>query len=565
MLAMIWGYSKGVRKYYFPIGFCLLLSTIESLLTPYFISLIIDQAIANRDLRMLVTYIVVIVAISIVGCLTIIISQYLSVKLERKITLRIRQECLDHIYTQSGDFYTRADSSDLLTLLLQDVDNISDILSRQMLTLIFHIVKVIGVLFFIFQMQSRMSMVIIILVLLMIYLQKSSNSKIEKATLQSRDSVISLQSSLQELMMHLMNFVQSGLIPFQKQKISKNEHNFTTAKINAVLAMTRYQSLTSLISSIMTVTIMGWGGFNVISRFMTIGELFSFQIYAQRLISPIMGISNISAELASSSISWDRLQGVLTETSSVRDDGDIREPIQGRIEFVDVSFGYNQSNVLSDATFTIQQGSIHAIVGPSGAGKTTIIHLLYRLWEPHSGAILLDGRPIAEYALDGLREQISIVSQHIFLLNDTIYNNIVLGKENVREDEVERVLRAANLYELIHGLEEGWNTMIGENGIRLSGGEKQRLAIARAIFKNAPIMIFDEATSMLDYNTESEITETILSLFANKTVIMIAHRLSSIKNADMISVLKDGQAIEHGTHQQLIRGESFYHQLYTHS
>ncbi|WP_339244959.1 ABC transporter ATP-binding protein [Paenibacillus sp. FSL H8-0282] len=563
MILQIWKYTKGSRKFYFPIGLCLLFSTIESLLTPYLISQIIDQSISNKDLSSLLEYISIILVVSIIGYISMIVSQNLTVKLEREITLKIREECLDCICKQSGEFYTYADSSDLLTLVLQDVESIADILARQLLTMAYNFIKIIGVLFLIFKLQNNMSIVMIGLILLMIFLQISSNKKIEKTTLDSRHSIIKLQSSLQELIMNLMNFVQNGLIIFQNKKIKRNEDDFTRAKINTTLAMAKYNSLMNFISSIITVTIVGWGGFNVITQLMTIGDLFSFQVYTQRLISPVMSMLNISADLASSYVSWDRLNTLLTRESTIKDSGKLSCEINGQIQFSDVSFGYNQTEILSKASFTVNEGTIHAIVGPSGAGKTTIIQLIFRLWEPLAGTITLDGRRISEYTLDCLRRQISIVSQNIFLLNDTIYNNIVLNKESVTDQEVERALKGANIYDLVHGLKDGWHTVIGENGIRLSGGEKQRLAIARAIFKDAPIMVFDEATSMLDNNTEHEITDQILSLFKGKTIIIIAHRLSTIRGADIISVLKEGQIIERGTHHQLMQEEEFYYRLYT--
>ncbi|WP_238326819.1 ABC transporter ATP-binding protein [Paenibacillus graminis] len=563
MILNIWKYTEGSRSYYLPIGVCLLINTLESLLTPYFISQIIDDSIPDKDFKSLCYFIIIIVLMCIIGSISMIVSQKLTVKLERRITLKLRGECLNSISKQSGEFYTTAGSSDLLTLVVQDVESISDILSRQILTTAHNLIKIIGVLFLILRLQIMMSIVVIGIIILVVFQQRISNKKIELATIDSRNSVIQLQGSLQEFIINLMNFINNGLVQFQNKKIKRNEDSFTTAKINTSLAMVKYHSLMNFISSIIMVTIVGWGGFNVIRGLMTIGELFSFQIYTQRLVSPVINLSNISTELASSFVSWNRINTLLTQENSIKDDGKFSCEFSREIKFENVNFGYHQTEILSDASFTITRGTTHAIVGPSGAGKTTVINLIFRLWDANSGKITIDGRQISEYRIESLRDQISIVSQNIFLLNDSIYNNIVLDKANVTDQQVIRALKGANIFDLVNSFKDGWNTIIGENGIRLSGGEKQRLAIARAIFKDSPIMIFDEATSMLDNNTENEITQQILSLFSGKTIIMIAHRLSTIKHADIISVLKGGKIIEQGTHQQLMKEEEFYYKLYT--
>ena len=208
-----------------------------------------------------------------------------------------------------------------------------------------------------------------------------------------------------------------------------------------------------------------------------------------------------------------------------------------------------------------KKGEIYAIVGPSGAGKTTLMHLLFRLWDCISGSITVDGIDIKDFDIDCLRGQISIVSQNIFLLNDTIYNNIVLGKE-IADEELQHILVQAGLHEFINTLPNKLETVVGENGIKLSGGEKQRISIARALLKKNPILIFDEATSMLDNETEEKIISILLDSFKDTTIILIAHRLSTVKNANTIYVLNNGTIMEHGSHDQLLEQKGIYYHLY---
>lgn len=217
--------------------------------------------------------------------------------------------------------------------------------------------------------------------------------------------------------------------------------------------------------------------------------------------------------------------------------------------------------VLHDVFMEFKKGEIYAIVGPSGAGKTTLMHLLFRLWDCISGSITVDGIDIKDFDIDCLRGQISIVSQNIFLLNDTIYNNIVLGKE-IADEELQHILVQAGLHEFINTLPNKLETVVGENGIKLSGGEKQRISIARALLKKNPILIFDEATSMLDNETEEKIISILLDSFKDTTIILIAHRLSTVKNANTIYVLNNGTIMEHGSHDQLLEQKGIYYHLY---
>lgn len=227
-----------------------------------------------------------------------------------------------------------------------------------------------------------------------------------------------------------------------------------------------------------------------------------------------------------------------------------------------MTFYYEEKKpVLHDVFMEFKKGEIYAIVGPSGAGKTTLMHLLFRLWDCISGSITVDGIDIKDFDIDCLRGQISIVSQNIFLLNDTIYNNIVLGKE-IADEELQHILVQAGLHEFINTLPNKLETVVGENGIKLSGGEKQRISIARALLKKNPILIFDEATSMLDNETEEKIISILLDSFKDTTIILIAHRLSTVKNANTIYVLNNGTIMEHGSHDQLLEQKGIYYHLY---
>ena len=318
----------------------------------------------------------------------------------------------------------------------------------------------------------------------------------------------------------------------------------------------------SKMSNAVTIAVLlGYGGYKVIIGSLSYGGLVTFNLYSQRFIAPILQLVQFNNDLTTCNIAWNRLNNLLNTKIDVKN-GTQTKTIQGNIKFEDVTFYYEEKKpVLHDVFMEFKKGEIYAIVGQSGAGKTTLMHLLFRLWDCISGSITVDGIDIKDFDIDCLRGQISIVSQNIFLLNDTIYNNIVLGKE-ITDEELQHILVQAGLHEFINTLPNKLETVVGENGIKLSGGEKQRISIARALLKKNPILIFDEATSMLDNETEEKIISILLDSFKDTTIILIAHRLSTVKNANTIYVLNNGTIMEHGNHDQLLEQKGIYYHLY---
>ena len=350
---------------------------------------------------------------------------------------------------------------------------------------------------------------------------------------------------------------------FQEKKIQMKEENFAKIKIKTSVTISVFSATISFISGVLVVMIIGLGSIQVINGEMTVGVLLAFEIYTQRLLSPLSNLANISADLSVVNVSLKRIEKFLNEENYINNSVEILPKKIGDIVFDRVSFGYKEDiEILDRISFKINKGKIHAFVGESGAGKSTIVNLLYGLWQGYSGNIFIDGKDIKNISVENVRKRISVVSQNIFLLDDSILNNIILDDPFPDLKRVKEALMRASMWKYVQGLELGWETNIGENGVCLSGGEKQRMAIARAIYKNSEIIVFDEATSMLDNETENEIVQQALTLFKNSTVIMIAHRLTTIRNADKIFVLNHGKIVEEGTHEMLLEQKGNYYNLY---
>lgn len=346
--------------------------------------------------------------------------------------------------------------------------------------------------------------------------------------------------------------------------IHHNNETFLT-----ILRSTRISAILSPIvefaGSFGIVAIVWYGGHEVIVGHLTSGELVAFLIYVITMSTPMNRLSRLYGNAQQASAGADRIFEVLDTEPTIQEipQAKIMTDIKGQVDFHSVYFAYEKGNlVLEDISLTAKPGEVLALVGPSGAGKTTIVDLIPRFYQPYSGMVTIDGQDISQVTLQSLREQIGIVPQDIILFNGTIGENIAYGRLKATKDDIVVAAKAANAHEFISSLPDGYETQIGDRGVKLSGGQRQRLAIARAILKNPRILILDEATSALDTESEILVQEALDRLMEKRTTFVIAHRLSTIRNAHQILAIEKGKIVEKGTHDQLLAKEGLYSRLY---
>lgn len=341
------------------------------------------------------------------------------------------------------------------------------------------------------------------------------------------------------------------------------QKNFVSKCIKLDMIMAGNVSLSKILNSLIVISIYGYGGYKIINGEITFGELVAFQQYTGMLIGPCMNIIKSNAIVQQSLVSINRIFDLLNEEVNMKQEntGEIFQSgitKKIRMDMIDVSFSYDKEDVLHNINMSLESGNIYGIVGGSGSGKSTLIKLIYRLWDIESGSIRINDVDIRDYNLKNLRKNITIITQEPLLLNDTVFNNIILSNKNINYELVVRICKELDIYDFIVSLPNEFNTIVGENGVKLSGGQKQRISIARAMLSNSSILVLDEATSALDNISQKDLLKSMKKFLNNKIVIIIAHRLSTIKDSDKIFVINNGEIIESGSHKDLVSQNGYY-------
>lgn len=546
-------------------AFCMLVNSLTSITAPFLLIQIIDKIIPNYNIKGLFTIVLIYIGLLLLQCITKFSADYLYAVIGKRIVHDIRFELINHLMKMSGSYFSNCSSGEILTTINDDVATIEDFSTKMLFSIISDILTSIIMFIFLANLQWDLLLVAIILQPVLYFSHKYFNKKVNMLISKIRECHGDYINIVDEFLSNMLNFIKQNGKKLFFIKYFNVSKRFLKTGIELQLKLSANSITTNVISSIIMIAILSYGGLKVMSGSMTLGVLVVFNTYAQQLLSPVFRVIQFRMNIQESVIAIKRIQKILNEPIIIEENLNGYHPksISGKIEFRNVSFKYTDNkNVLNNINL-ICNNNITAIVGVSGSGKTTLTNLLYRLWDVSSGTIYLDDVNIKKYSLPYLRKNISIVSQDAFIFNDTITNNLVLGNCQITKQTIENATKIADIYDYINNLEQRFDTKVGQNGVTLSGGQKQKISIARALLKNSPIIIFDEATSSLDNISENKIQEKLKEYFKGKTIIIIAHRLKTIQFADKIVVLKAGCIVEEGTHQELLNLKKNYFQLYT--
>lgn len=545
----------------------ILLTSLLGLVPPLLVRHIIDHAIPHKDAHSLLTMVGLMIALPAVGGLIGVWQNYLAVRVGQAVMFDIRGEMYGKLLAQSLRFYTNTKSGEILTRLQSDVGGIQGVVTGTLVAVVTNVLVVVTTLVVIFGINWQLSLLAIGILPLFILPTRGVGQLRKKLSKETQERLAELTALVQETLS------VSGHLMVRLFGTSQYEAGRFREKNDAVRKLTLRQNLVGrwffffllLFASVGPALIYGYGGWLAIQGALTIGTIVALVAYLGRLYGPVSALINVHVDLMTAAGLFERIFAYLDLVEEVAEkDGATRliDP-QGRLAFEDVRFAYDTGKpVLHGVSFEARPGELVALVGPSGSGKTTINYLAARLYDPEAGRVSLDGHDLRELTLDSLAAAVGAVTQETFLFHDTVRANLLYAREGATPAEIESACRQAQIHDVIAALPMGYDTVVGERGYKLSGGEKQRMAIARVILKNPRLLILDEATSSLDARSEALVQEALATILSGRTSLVIAHRLSTILAADRILVLDQGLIVEQGTHAELIGRGGLYAQLY---
>jgi subfamily B ATP-binding cassette protein MsbA len=571
-----------IRPYRFKLLIILLAMLVEtamSLASPWPLKVIIDNVVGNHKLPHALDELVrpmldhgnklqvaglaalAFILIALLGAVASYIDNYFTESVGQWVAHDLRMRTYHHLQRLSLGYYDTHQTGTLLSTITTDIETIQDFASSSTLNILIDMLTIVSMLGLMFWLNWDFTLIAVAVTPFLLFFISRFKKAVKKATHQVRKEESEIVAVVQQGLESMQVIEAFGRQDMEQEALNQVSHATVSAALSA-------RKVKSLLSPIVTITvafctaIVLWRGASLILRdVMTIGALTVYLSYLTKFFKPVKDLATTTNAIAQATVGVERVRAILETDTILPERSDGAEPrfLKGEIVFDHVAFGYSADTpVLTDVSFKIEPGQMVGVVGPTGSGKSTVVSLIPRFYDPTSGAVKIDGRDVREYKVNPLREQIGYVLQDTVLFRGTILENIAFGRPNATRDEIVAAAQLANADEFIARMPKGYDTMVGERGSTLSGGQRQRIGIARVMVRNSPILLLDEPTAALDSESEKAVIEALERLMKGRTVVTIAHRLSTIRDADKIIVISGGVVAESGTHGELMALNGIY-------
>lgn len=561
-------YYKPYKKMFFTDMFCALTLSGIDLVFPLLVGYLMDEVYVLSDTQQIMKFIGIVGAALLAMYIVKYFCQYYITSwghiMGTHMESDMRKELFAHLEKLSFSYYDEVNTGKLMSCIINDLFDISEFAHHGPEDIFISIIKLVGTFTILGMINVKMTMILIFFTSIMICFSIYYNRKMKTVFKKNREKIAGVNAITQDSLGGIRVVKSFANEAIEMDKFKKGNEAFVDTKKSSYLIMGKYHSGNSFFQSLLYLSAVLAGGLFITRGEMSVSELTVYILYINTFLNPIQKLVDFTEQLQKGMTGFERFLKIMNTKPEIEDEKDAKDigKVTGDIKFENVSFGYGDEDILKDVSLNIEAGKTVALVGPSGGGKTTFCSLIPRFYEVTGGRILVDGMDIKHMTQSSLRNAIGIVQQDVYLFGGDIKQNIAYGKPDATEEEIIIAAKKANIHDFIMSLPEGYNTFVGERGVRLSGGQKQRISIARVFLKNPPILILDEATSALDNESERFIQKSLDELAKDRTTLVIAHRLSTIRNADEILVLTPNGIEEKGNHSELMKQEGIYASLY---
>ncbi|MBS3811736.1 MAG: ABC transporter ATP-binding protein [Halanaerobiales bacterium] len=559
-------YIKDRKFKYFSIQFLHMVGALLALIPPLIIKKIIDYAIPSGNFNNILILVLYALAVYLSANIIRYVRVFYGHKYAQYITRDMRNDLYNHYQNLSMNFHDNKKTGELMSRIIDDLNRLQEFVHHGPEALITSFVLIVGTVIILFSMSVRLAFMSLIFTPILLIFGYLFMKKMHKAFRKTRENKASMNDKLEDNLAGIKVIKAFNNEDYEMERFSEKNEDHAQARMVAIKYISILIPGSRMLNVFGILAILGYGGYLTSIEVISVGTIVAFYGYLERFREPLLRMVQMAEGLSRFFASIERFFNHIEIIPDIKSKpGKIpANNIQGHVKFDNVSFSYDQEEVLKGINLEVDADQTIALVGPSGAGKTTIVRLLLRLYEIDEGQISIDGKNIQKYNIESLRNSMAMVMQEDFLFSTTVAENIAYGRPNAQKEKIVEAAKKANAHQFItEELSEGYDTQVGQRGVKLSGGQRQRLSIARAFLKDPSILILDEATSSVDLETEELIQEAIEEVTQNRTTFIIAHRLSTIINADKILFIESGRLLEKGNHQELIDKGDYYKEFYS--